>query len=75
VSVLWVLPLLFAAAGALVLWAAVRQTADAAAALRAECARLDELRTALVALQGETDLARAKIEQMRPRSEARPFRR
>jgi len=70
VSVLWVVPLLFVAVGALLLVVVVRQTADAAAELHGECARLDELRTALVALRGDAALTRSKLEHLGSRSEA-----
>jgi type II secretory pathway component PulJ len=69
VSVLWVLPLVFVAVGSLLLVAVVRQTADAAAALQAECTRLDELRTAIVSLRGDAAVTRAKLEHLGSRSE------
>jgi hypothetical protein len=72
VSVLWILPLLFIAAGALVLLGAVRQTAQAAAALRTECGRLDELRSALVVLTAEADEVRSTLQGLGLRSEPGP---
>ncbi|HEY2812201.1 MAG TPA: hypothetical protein VGJ03_01930 [Acidimicrobiales bacterium] len=71
-SVLWILPLLFVATGALVLLAAVRQTAHAAAALRTECGRLDELRSSLAMLTSEADEVRSTLQGLRLRSEPGP---
>jgi hypothetical protein len=68
VSVLWVLPLLFFAAGAVWALSATRQAAAAGALLREECVRLDELRTALVALQDELGATRGTLDRVRFRS-------
>jgi hypothetical protein len=62
------LPLLFFAAGAVLALSATRQAAEAGARLREECVRLDELRTALVALQVETGAARETLDRVRFRS-------
>ena len=71
-SVLWILPLLFVAAGALFVTRALRTSADATMALRDECARLEELRAALDALRQEADGTRAAMEQIRGRSNRSP---
>jgi hypothetical protein len=67
VSVLWILPLAFFAVGILVVTAALRNSAVAAADLRDECARLEEVRLSLVDLRNDADAARAAIEQVRSR--------
>jgi len=67
VSVLWILPLAFFAVGAVVIAAALRKSAAAAVELREECARLEEVRLALVDLRTDADSTRAAIERVRSR--------
>ena len=64
---MWILPLAFFAAGALVVASALRTSAAAATELREECARLEEIRVALVDLRTDADATRAAIEQVRSR--------
>ncbi|MDQ1424478.1 MAG: hypothetical protein QOD72_1976 [Acidimicrobiaceae bacterium] len=71
-SVLWVASLLFLAAGAVLVTATLRKTAEATIGLRDECAQLDELRSALVDLRQEADGTRAAIERIRSRSGRSP---
>ena len=66
-SVLWILPLAFFAVGALVVASALRRSAAAAVELREECARLEEVRLALVELRSDADGTRAAIERVRAR--------
>jgi hypothetical protein len=72
VSVLWILPLAFFAIGALVINSALRKSAVAAAELRDECARLDEIRVALVDLHSDADATRAALERVRSRGSLTP---
>jgi hypothetical protein len=65
VSVLWVVPLLVFAVGALLILVALRDSAVAAAALRDECARLEEVRVALASLRTDADLTRQKALSLR----------
>ena len=67
VSVLWVIPLLCLTAGTVLVTVALRQSTGTAVALRDECARLGELRTALVDLRQDADEARRGIERIRSR--------
>ena len=71
-SVLWVAPLLFLAAGAVLISATLRTSAQASIDLRDECARLEELRSALLALRHEADSTRATIDRIRSRSDRSP---
>jgi cytochrome c-type biogenesis protein CcmH/NrfF len=73
VSVLWVLPLLVFAVGAVLALNATRQAAEAGARLREETGRLEELRAQLVALRTESDTTRATLEGLR-RSDSRTTR-
>jgi hypothetical protein len=73
VSILWVLPLLVFAAGAVFALNASRQAAQAGARLREESGRLEELRVQLVALRTETETTRAVLEGLR-RSDSRTTR-
>jgi hypothetical protein len=74
VSVLWIIPLLFVAAGAAFLGVAVRRMAEATVSLRQECDRLEELRVALVDLQTEVGDTRAMLEDVGSRSNLAPRR-
>jgi uncharacterized protein (DUF3084 family) len=65
VSVLWVVPLLFLAAGEVLIATSLRTSAQAAVQLRDECAQLEQLRAALVDLRHEADTARAAIDRIR----------
>jgi hypothetical protein len=60
--------LLFLAAGAVLITATLRKTAQATIDLRDECVQLDALRSALVDLRHEADVTRASIERVRSRS-------
>jgi len=68
VSILWVLPLLIYAGGSVLLLSVTRRAADAGALLRAECNRLDEVRTALLQLRTETETARTGLDRLHSRS-------
>jgi hypothetical protein len=68
VSVLWVLPLLIFAGGAVLILTATRRAAQAGARLRAECSRLDDLRTELVDLRIETGATQATLDRLHSRS-------
>ena len=68
-SVLWIASLLFLAAGAVLIAATLRKSAEATIDLRDECAQLDELRSALIDLQHEADITRATIDRIRSRSD------
>jgi cytochrome c-type biogenesis protein CcmH/NrfF len=67
VSVLWVVPLVVLAAGAVLIAAKLRTTAEATIALQQECARIEELRTALDDVRSEADMTRAGIDRIRQR--------
>jgi cytochrome c-type biogenesis protein CcmH/NrfF len=67
--VVWVVPLLFLAAGAVLIAATLRKSAEATLRLRDECAELEQLRSALVELGQEADTARATIDRIRSRPE------
>ncbi|HEX4820503.1 MAG TPA: hypothetical protein VFV00_09875 [Acidimicrobiales bacterium] len=67
-SVLWVLPLLCLTVGAVLVTLAMRETTATTVALRDECARLGELRAALVDLRTEGDIGRAHLDDLRHRS-------
>lgn len=67
-SVLWVLPLLIFATGAILALSATRQAAQAGSLLRDECLRLEALRAELVALRTETGATRATLDRVRSRS-------
>ena len=67
VSILWVLPLLCLTIGAVLVTLAMRGTSTSAVALRDECARLGELRAALVDLRTEGDVARVHVDDLRHR--------
>jgi hypothetical protein len=69
VSVLWVASLLFLAAGAVLIAATLRKSAEATIDLRDECARLEDLRSALLELRLEADVTRATIDRIRSRSD------
>ena len=73
VSVLWVLPLLCLTVGVVLVTLAMRESTRTAVALRDECARLGELRTALVDLRAEGDVARANLEHLRHRGSRARF--
>ena len=64
-SVLWVLPLVVLAAGAVLISARIRTTAEATIALRDECARLEQLRLALDDLRDDADMTRDAIDRIR----------
>ena len=66
-SVLWVLPLLCLSVGVVLVTLAMRETTATAVALRDECARLGELRAALVDLRTEGDGARVLLDDLRHR--------
>lgn len=70
-SVLWIVPLVFFAAGALLIASVLRSSAEAAIGLRDECARLEEIRLSLVALRAEADVTRANVEGIRARPGSR----
>ncbi len=70
-SVLWVLPLLFYAGGAVLLLAVTRRAAEAGAELRAACNRLDDLRTELIQLRTESERPRAALDGWHFRSDSR----
>ena len=72
VSVLWVVPLLCLTVGAVLVTVALRQSTRTAVDLRDECARLGELRTALVDLRSEADRARGHVEGFRRRASRDP---
>ena len=71
-SVLWVVPLLCLTVGAVLVTAALRQSTRTAVDLRDECARLGELRTALVVLRQEADVARVRIDGLGRRGSRGP---
>ncbi|MEY2433851.1 MAG: hypothetical protein QOC92_3576 [Acidimicrobiaceae bacterium] len=71
-SVLWVVSLLFLAAGAVLITLTLRKSAEATIDLRDECAQLDELRSTLVDLRHEADATRASIERLRSRASRSP---
>ncbi|MEY2423966.1 MAG: hypothetical protein QOI95_4033 [Acidimicrobiaceae bacterium] len=64
---LWVASLLFLAAGAVLITATVRKTAEATIDLRDESVQLEELRSALIDLRQEADITRATIDRIRSR--------
>ena len=68
-SVLWVASLVLLAAGAVLIAATLRKTAEATIGLRDECAQLDEVRSALADLRREADVTRAAVDGIRSRSE------
>ena len=68
-SVLWILPLVVLAAGAVLISAKLRTTAEATVALQQECARIDEVRSALADVRGEADVTRATLDRIRFRSD------
>jgi hypothetical protein len=70
--VLWVIPLLCLTAGAVLVTAALRQSTRTAVDLRDECARLGELRTALVDLRQDADRARSHVEGLGRRGSRNP---
>jgi len=72
--VLWVLPLLIFAGGAVALLYASRAAAEAGLRLREECLRLEDLRSQLADLRTETDSARSMLDQLRGRSVSRATR-
>jgi hypothetical protein len=74
-SVLWILPLLFVAVGAAAVGYAARQAAQVAAGLREECARLDEVRVALLELRNEAAATCSGIDDMRARRQSAADRR
>jgi hypothetical protein len=67
VSVLWVVPLVVLAAGAVLISAKLRTTAQATVELQQACARLEQLRMALDEVRHEADATRAGIERIRHR--------
>ena len=67
VSVLWVLPLLCLTVGVVLVTLAMRESTRTAVALRDECARLGDLRAALVDLGTEGDITRAHLDHLRHR--------
>jgi len=75
VSVLWVLPLLFYAGGAVLLLSMAQRAAEAGTRLREECSRLDALRTELLQLRGDSDTARTALDRLHSRSASRAARR
>ena len=58
--------------GAVLVTAAMRQSTRTAIELRDECARLGELRTALVDLRSEADRARSQVDGFRHRASRDP---
>jgi hypothetical protein len=58
---------LFLAAGAVLITATVRKTAEATIDLRDESVQLEELRSALIDLRQEADITRATIDRIRSR--------
>jgi cytochrome c-type biogenesis protein CcmH/NrfF len=68
-SVLWVVPLIVLAAGAVLVGATLRRSTEATVGLRNECAQLEELRSALVDLRREADSTRAAVDRIRSRPE------
>jgi hypothetical protein len=60
--------LLLLAVGAVLITVTLRNSAQATSELRDECVQLDELRSALVDLRYEADVARARVERIRSRS-------
>jgi cytochrome c-type biogenesis protein CcmH/NrfF len=68
VSVLWILPLLFFTAGAVLVLLAAQQAAEAGIRLREESGRLAELRTVLVDLRADGEATRATLDRVRSRS-------
>ena len=71
-SILWVLPLIFLAAGAVLMMVALRKSSEVAIELRDECARLEELRTALVDLRADAEDTRNSVDRIRSRGFRRP---
>ena len=59
--------------GAVLVTAAMRQSTRSAIELRDECARLGELRTALVDLRSEADRARRQVDGFRHRGSRDPL--
>jgi uncharacterized protein with GYD domain len=74
-SVLWILPLVFLAVGTGVIVLAARQASESAAGLRDECARLAEVRDALVELGAEASVTRSTLDHIRTRRESTADRR
>jgi hypothetical protein len=64
-----VVSLLFVAAGAVLITAALRKSTEATIGLRDECAQLEELRSALEDLRHEADITRAAIDRIRSGSD------
>lgn len=74
-SVLWVVPLVVLAAGAVLISARLRTTAEATIALQQECARLDEVRAGLADVRQQADGTRDALDRIRFRSDRRPIER
>ena len=66
-SVLWVVPLVVLAAGAAIVATRLRAPTQATIDLQQECAKLEELRSALSDVRYEADLTRASLERIRHR--------
>jgi hypothetical protein len=60
------------AGGAVFISATLRKTAQATVDLRDECARLEELRSALAELRHEADITRTSMDRIRTRSDRPP---
>ena len=73
-SVLWVVPLLIFAAGAILIAAQLRRTSVEMDAVRDECLRLGELNEALGDLRQTADVTRASVEGIRSRGSRRAAR-
>jgi cytochrome c-type biogenesis protein CcmH/NrfF len=67
VSVLWVVPLVVLAAGAVIVASRLRTTTQATIELQQECAKLEELRAALDDVRQEADLTRESLDRIRHR--------
>jgi cytochrome c-type biogenesis protein CcmH/NrfF len=67
VSVLWVLPLVVLAAGAVIVATRLRTTTQATIELQQECLKLEELRAALDDVRQEADLTRESLDRIRHR--------
>jgi cytochrome c-type biogenesis protein CcmH/NrfF len=67
--VLWIVPLLVLAAGAVLVAATLRKSTEATIGLRDECAQLAELRSAVDELRREAEDTRAAVDRIRSRPE------
>jgi len=71
VSVLWVVPLLVFAGGAILIAGQLRKSGVEMDALRDECRRLRELNAALTDLRHTADVTRASVDDIRSRGSRR----